>query len=220
MMTFAAARQNMVDSQVRPNGITDLRLIAAMGQVPRENFVPAERRAFAYADEDVALCREGATTRFLTEPMTTARQLQVAAIAETDKVLIVGSATGYSCAVVALLAAQVVGLESNADLQAMAKAALAGCSNVTLVSGDLTKGHGAAAPYNLILIDGQVQQVPPAIMAQLAVGGRLVTVMGTGENGRIVEYTNQDNHVSPRSRFDATTAQLPGFAIPAPVFVF
>ncbi len=137
MTNFAAARHNMVESQVRPNGITDHRIIDAMAQVKREDFVPPERKAIAYLDDDVQL-KEG---RFLIEPMAFARMIHLALIKPTDKVLVVGAGTGYGARVISMLAKSVVALESDPDLLALARGFLAGAGNVEVVEGTLAAGH-------------------------------------------------------------------------------
>src|SRR6185436_12168162 len=139
MTTFAAARHNMVESQVRPNGITDHRIIDAMALVEREAFVPDERRTIAYLDEDVEL-KEG---RFLIEPMAFARMIHLALIKPTDRVLVVGAGTGYGAKVIAMLAKSVVALESDSELAGFAREFLAGATNVEVVEGNLAAGHGA-----------------------------------------------------------------------------
>src|SRR5204863_6500274 len=170
MTNFAAARHNMVESQVRPNGITDHRIIDAMAQVKREDFVPAERKTIAYLDEDVQL-KEG---RFLIEPMAFARMIHLALIKPTDKVLVVGAGTGYGAKVISMLAKSVVALESDADLLALARGFLAGTGNVEVVEGGLAAGHAAGAPYDVIIVEGRITAVPESLFAQLANEGLVV----------------------------------------------
>ena len=173
---MAEARRNMVDGQLRPNRVTDPRLIAAMGELPRERFLPPGMAARAYVDGDVRL----SNGRGLIEPRVIARLLQLLAIRDGDRVLVVGAGTGYAAAVAAQCGARVVGLEEDAEMLAVARRATAGLvapGALRLVQGPLAEGHASAAPYDAILIEGGVPAVPEAISGQLAEGGRLATVL-------------------------------------------
>ena len=165
MTDFTAARLNMVESQVRPNGITDRRIIAAIERVPREIFVPESRRAVAYMDEDVPL--EPADTsrgpRALIEVMAFARMLQHAAIKPADKVLVVGAGTGYGAAVIAMLGRHTVALECDPGLAAAARANLEGTAGVAVVEGELEAGVAGEQPFDVILAEGRVEEVPQAL---------------------------------------------------------
>lgn len=216
MNEFAAARLNMIESQVRPNGITDRRIIAAMEVVAREDFVPESRRAIAYVDEDVPL----ANGRALIEAMAFARLLQHAAIAPSDRVLIVGAASGYGAAVVSALCDSAVALESDAELAALARRNLAGQANVTVVEGALSAGSAAQGPYNVILFEGRAEEIPASMFNQLSDGGRLVAVVGPAEMSKANVYTKSGQAVATREVFDASVAALPGFAKQKPAFVF
>ncbi len=216
MTDFNIARANMVESQVRPNGITDPRIIAAMAAIPRENFVPAARRDIAYVDDDLEI----APGRYLTEPMVFARLVQLAEIKPRDKVLHVGAATGYGTAVLARMAARVVALESDATLAAMARNNLAGESGVSIAEGPLAAGCKAEAPFDVIVIEGRVAEVPEALFAQLADGGRLVAVVGDGEAAKAGIWTVKGKARGLRTAFDAASPALPGFAKKQPAFVF
>jgi protein-L-isoaspartate(D-aspartate) O-methyltransferase len=216
MTNFAAARHNMVESQVRPNGITDHRIIDAMAQVRREDFVPAERRTIAYLDEDVQL-KEG---RFLIEPMAFARMIHLALIKPTDKVLVVGAGTGYGAKVIAMLAKSVVALESDPGLLALARGFLAGAGNVEVVEGSLAAGHAAGAPYDVIIVEGRIAAVPESLFAQLANEGRIVAAVGNTDVSKMQIATLTDGHRSSRSAFDVSIAPLPGFAVEKAAFVF
>jgi len=217
MPDYAAQRLNMVESQVRANDVTDVRIHAALREVARERFVPAARRAIAYAEAGVELV----PGRFMLEPRSFAKMLQLAEIAPGDSVLDVGCATGYSTAVLAKLAARVIGLEEDADLVRVASDMLAavGARNTAVVQGALAGGHAAAAPYDVIFIDGAVERVPDALLAQLADGGRLVTVLQHGPQGRAALFLREDGHVGHRAAFDACAPLLAGFRQPAG-FVF
>ena len=206
----------MVESQVRPNGITDHRIIDAMAQVKREDFVPAERKTIAYLDEDVQI-KEG---RFLIEPMAFARMIHLALIKPTDKVLVVGAGTGYGARVIAMLAKSVVALESDPDLLALARGFLAGAGNVEVVEGSLAAGHAAGAPYDVIIVEGRIAAVPESLFAQLANEGRIVAAVGNTDVSKMQIATLADGHRSSRSAFDVSIAPLPGFVVEKAAFVF
>lgn len=222
MSDFAAARINMIESQVRPNGITDRRIISGMEAVAREEFVPAAKRSVAYVDEDVALSPSDATRgpRYLIEAMALARMLQHAAVRPADRVLTVGAGTGYGAAVMASLGQAVTALESDAGLAAEARRNLAGYGNVTVVEGPLNAGVAASAPYDVIIIEGRVEMVPDALFAQLAPEGRLVAVMGETEMAKAIVHTKSGAVIASREVFDASIAKLPGFEKKKPAFVF
>ncbi|MDO9503618.1 protein-L-isoaspartate O-methyltransferase [Falsiroseomonas sp.] len=218
---MATARRFMVDGQLRPNKVTDPRLLAAMGDLPRERFLPPGLAARAYADEDVRL--PGA--RALMQPMAIARLLQLLRIRDGDRLLVLGAGTGYAAAVAASCGARVVAVESDAALLAIARQALGGllpAGAVTLVRADPAPGHAAGAPYDAILIEGEVPSVPDAIAAQLAEGGRLATVLAAPDRGassRAVWGVRHAGSFSVTDAFDCATLPLPAFQ-PAPAFVF
>jgi len=216
-MDYTAARRNMVESQLRPNKVTNPALIEALASVPRELFVPESLRGVAYVDEDVPL----GSGRFLMEPMILGRLLELAAVRPSDAALVVGAASGYSAAVLAGLANSVVALESDHELAPRAAQTLRtlGLSNVAVVEGPLAEGVPRQAPFDVILFDGTVDRVPPAILDQLAGGGRLVAVVKTPGIGRAMLMTRQAGIVASRIAFDAAVPGLPGFE-PAPAFVF
>lgn len=221
MSNFAAARVNMVEGQIRPNRVTDPALIVAMNTVPREAFVPTEAQGIAYVDEEIPVA-EG---RRLLEPMVLARLLQAAEISPRDAVLDIGCATGYSAAVLAQLAATVVAVESNPDLFAQASKTLAALAvdSALLVKAPLTAGYPAQGPYDVIVINGAVAEVPKAILKQLADGGRLVTVVAYNHNiarlGQARLYRRVGSTISSVSLFEAAAPVLPGFEF-KPTFVF
>ena len=214
----SVARHNMIESQIRTNKVTDGALIGAMGALPRELFVPEPLRPIAYVDEDLDI----GDGRHLMEPMVLARLLQAAAVRARDVALVVGCGSGYSAAVLGRMCTTVVALESNPSLVARSTALLSelGIDNAVVIAGGLAEGHPDHAPYDVILIDGAVAEVPAAILDQLAEGGRLVTVVG-GEDGvgRGTLYGRRGGITSRRVVFDASTPLLPGFA-PPPRFEF
>ncbi|MFN4089629.1 MAG: protein-L-isoaspartate O-methyltransferase family protein [Alphaproteobacteria bacterium] len=218
MTDYAVARLNMVESQIRANNVTDPILVDAFLSVPRELFVAKAMRGIAYVDEDLAL----GDGRFLMEPMVLARLVQLAAVGPEDLVLDVGAATGYSTAVLARVAAAVVGLEQDSAMIATASANLAqlGIDNAAFVEGPLEQGYPKQAPYNVIIFQGSIDAVPPAVADQLAEGGRLVAVMGRPRGlGQGTLFMREHGTLSGRPAFDAATPVLPGFAR-KPAFVF
>jgi protein-L-isoaspartate(D-aspartate) O-methyltransferase len=220
MLDFAAARRMMVDGQVRTSDVTDLRLVAAMEQVLRERFVPPESAALAYLDLDVAVST-GNPVRRLLKPMVLAKMLQAVGVNERDHVLDVGCATGYSSAVLAKLAGSVVALEEDGALARAAADTLSAfaAGGVTVVSGPLTDGHAAKAPYDVIFVNGAIEFLPEALARQLKDGGRLVAIVGKAPAGRATLYRAMGGDVSGWPIFDAAAPLLPGFAKP-PAFVF
>lgn len=217
-MDFAAARLNMVDSQLRPNKVADQGLLSAFLAVPRERFVPTLFHEAAYSDDDLPLVGG----RSMLEPMILARLLESAEIRASDKVLDIGCASGYGTAIVARIAGSVVGVEENADLARQARARLAelGVLHAEIVEGRMADGHRAGAPYDVIVIEGAVAAIPDAIAAQLAEGGRLVTVVKSAAGmGRGTIMDRVSGVLSRRPLFDAGCPMLPGFAA-APSFVF
>lgn len=222
MTDFTTARLNMIESQVRPNGITDRRIIAAMEAIPRERFVPGSRSALAYVDEDVPLEAADSANgpRALIEAMAFARMLQHATIRPGDKALVVGAGTGYGAAVIAAMADKVVALESDPALAAAARTNLAGFSNVILVDGPLEDGVSAEQPFDVIVLEGRVEEVPQSLLGQLAEGGRLVAVVGTPVVAKACVFTRSDAVFATRQVFDASITALPGFRKKTPAFVF
>lgn len=218
MPDFAAARRNMLESQLRPNQITDPELLAVMGEFPRERFVPEPLQGIAYVDEDIDI----GGGRFLMEPLVLARLIQLAQVARTDNALDIGCGPGYATAVLARLCHYVVGLERDPALAREAAERLRelGLRNAWVVEGALEQGYAARAPYDVILLGGAVEEVPVMITDQLAPGGRLVTVLRPrGAVGRAALITRRGGLLSRQTVCDAATMPLPGFARPR-AFVF
>ena len=206
---FEHMRRAMVASQLRTTGTNDPRVLAAMGEVARERFVPAERVSLAYADALVPL-KPG---RDFNSPMALGRLLTEAAPRRGERAMAIGVATGYAAAVLARLVGPCLAVEEDAELAAAARASLAG-SEVELVEAPLAGGYPAGAPYDRILIDGAVEFVPDALIGQLADGGRLAT--GLLENGvtRLAIGRRAGEGFGVAAFADAAAAILPGFAKP------
>lgn len=220
MSVFANARQKMVDGQVRPSDVTDIRIIDAMMAVPREAFVPAGKQAMAYLDLDLDVA-EGAAPRFLIKPVVLGKMLQAAEIKEADRVLVVGVASGYAAAVIAQFAADVTATESDSALASRAKAGLAaaGCGNVQVRTAASAEGDAAGAPYDVIVLNGATEIVPEGLYGQLKAGGRLVGVFATTQPARATLVTSSHGDYGHRTLFDAAAPVLPGMER-VPAFVF
>lgn len=217
MTDFATARRHMVDGQVRTADVTDLRILSAMLEIPRERFVPPASADLAYLDLDLPFGKNG--SRRLLKPMVLAKLIHAADIAHSDCVLDVGCATGYGAAVLARIAGQVVALEQDADLAQAARTALSGQPNVNLVSGVLTGGWPQGSPYDAIVLEGASEIPLEIFLSQLKDGGRLVCVLGGGPGAKAMLCCRSGDELGGRPIFDATAAVLPGFA-KAPAFAF
>ena len=212
---YSEMRVKMVDGQIRTTDVTNSAILLAMGSVPREAFVDARLRELAYIDEDLEIvpAAAGRPARFLMEPSPFAKLLQLAEIEAGDTVLDIGCGTGYSSAVISMLAASVVALESDAGLAERAAATLAdlGHDNVKVEAGPLAEGHAENAPYDVILVGGAVDEIPQALFDQLKERGRLVTVEGRGNAGVARLYLKDNGIVTGRRAFNAAVRPLPGF---------
>lgn len=208
-------RLNMVESQVRPSDVTDRRIIRAMLEVPREAFVPSALHALAYMDGPLPLARraDGGTQRALLAPRTLAKLVQLAQIEPGATVLDVGCATGYSTAVLARLAKSVVAVEVDAAFAARAAEALRQLriDNAEVLRGPLEAGVAARAPFDAIVLEGAVPDVPQILLEQLRDGGRLVGVIAAGTFGRAQIWRRTGKTFDARSAFDAGAEPLPGF---------
>jgi protein-L-isoaspartate(D-aspartate) O-methyltransferase len=208
MPDFESLRQTMVDTQLRTNKVTDDRILAAMGEIPRENFTPADRAALAYIDEDIPI----GTGRCMVEPMILARMIQATEIEPEDVVLDVASGAGYAAAVVGRIARAVVAVESDPDLVRRSSEQMMelGMDNVVVEQGAIEQGWPDQAPYDVILVNGACGEVPQTLFDQLADGGRLCAVT-TGESGvgSACLWIKRRNILSDRPLFDANIPSLP-----------
>jgi protein-L-isoaspartate(D-aspartate) O-methyltransferase len=223
MTDFASLRETMVASQIRPNRVTNTRLLAALLITPREAYLPPELQPVAYAGEDIALAGAfpGVEGRFLLSPLTFAWLAQAATIAPEDNVLDIGTATGYSAAVLAALAGRVTAVEEDESLAAFAQKALTkqGIGNAALTKGPLNAGAAGSAPFNVIIINGFAAEIPAELPRQLAEGGRLVTLTSEGTGSKLCLYEKNGGVLRHRVVLDAGAPDLPGFS-KKPAFTF
>jgi protein-L-isoaspartate(D-aspartate) O-methyltransferase len=218
MGVHETARANMIESQLRPNKVTDERLVDAFARLRRDLFVPEHLRGVAYIDEDLPLGHG----RYLMEPMVAARLLQAMTPGAKETALVVGAGVGYEAAILAHLTRSVIAVEENEELARFGRAVLVDhrIGSVVYVDGPLTAGHRQRAPYDLIFFAGGVAVIPPEIAAQLGEGGRMAAVLRPSQSvGRATLTTRTGGVLAQRVIFDAATPLLPGF-VPKPVFVF
>jgi protein-L-isoaspartate(D-aspartate) O-methyltransferase len=203
-----AARTAMIDSQVRPNDVTDRRLIAAMASVAREAFVPAGREALAYADCAV----ETGPGRHMMAARDFAKLVHSAGITEDDHVLDIAPGSGYSTVVLSKLAGSVVALEQDEAAAATVRAALSTAGGkAEILSGALRAGAAAKGPFNVIFVNGAVEEVPQAWIDQLADEGRLAVVVNEGVVRRARVYVRSGGKTAWRAPFESAAPTLPGF---------
>ncbi|MBB5709117.1 protein-L-isoaspartate O-methyltransferase family protein [Sphingomonas xinjiangensis] len=204
---FEAMRHAMVASQLRPNAVNDPRVVDAMAKVAREEYLPAEHRGLAYRDTLLPL----PGGRRHNSPLATGRLLTQARIGSTDRVLLIGAAGGYAAAILALLAKSVVAVEEEPALAALARQALAGEPKVEIVEGSLNAGWAAGAPYDLMIVDGAVEELPEALVAQVGLEGRVLS--GVVENGvtRLAAGSRTEGGFALLDFMDIECAELPGF---------
>lgn len=210
MADFKALRQTMVDTQLRTNKVTDVNVLAAMGEIPREMFVPEDRASLAYIDEDIHIGK----SRCMAEPMILARMIQAAEIGPEDVVLDVACGSGYSSAILGRIARAVVAVESDTELAGAASARLTklGMDNVVVEIGPINAGWSDQAPYDVIMVNGSCGEMSEAILSQLAEGGRLCGILrGPGGTGMAKLFVKSGGVVSNRGLFDANVPILPEF---------
>ena len=205
-----AMRHAMVASQLRTNAVNDVRVVAAMDTVPREAFLPMEQAELAYRDTAVPLSHGRAQN----VPIATGRLLTQAELRAGDRVLLIGAAGGYTAAVLAELVATVVAVESDAALVALARAALADHASVTLIEGRLEAGHAEGAPYDVIVIDGAVEEIPQALIEQVKIGGRVVAGILDRGVSRLSAGRRTAGGFGLLDFADIDCVALPGFARP------
>lgn len=220
MTDFSAARTHMVDSQIHTMGVVNEAVLEAFRTVPREDYVPDEKRGVAYNDEDMPI----AAGRVLMEPVTHARLLQAAVPVANDTVLDVGGATGYSAAILSRIVNNVVCLEQEAAFLAKGEAnwRRQGYGNITAQQGAISQGQSGQGSYSLIIVNGTVTEIPQGLLSQLAPGGRLVGIVkGRGDKiGKaILIQKSADGATGERVLFDAAVPYLPGME-PRNEFVF
>ncbi len=217
MVDFERARKIMVDNQLRTSNVTDRRVLAAMLSVPREQFVPADRKALAYIDD----AHDLGHGRSLAAPAPFAKLLQLAEIESGDAVLDVGAGLGYSTAVLAQLAHEVIGVEADAGLAAEAKKSLAaaGVSNADIVVGSFDSLAPGARSFDVIVLEGAVDVVPAGLFRLLAEGGRLVALIQRGAAAVANVYVKSGDAVNARAEFNASLPPLQSVQS-ADVFVF
>ena len=213
--SFNAMRHAMVASQLRTTAVDDVRVVAAMARIPREEFLPEGLRKHAYRDTAIAL----SPTRSMNSPMATGRLLTEAAISENDRVLLIGAACGYTAALVAVLAGSVVAVEEDADLAQAARQSLSSYARASLVEGPLVAGAPDQAPYDILVIDGAVAAVPESLIAQVRPGGRMVGGLIDRGVTRLASGTRSVGGAALVAFADVECVVLPGFAA-APVFTF
>jgi protein-L-isoaspartate(D-aspartate) O-methyltransferase len=207
MTDFDRARKLMVDNQLRTSGITDRRVLGAMGEVPRERFVPEVRQPLAYIDDAIGI----GAGRKLGAPAPFAKLVQLAEVETGDHVLDLGCATGYSAAVLGQLAGTVVAVETEASLAASARSVLAaiGASNVTVVEGPIETAGKNKGPYDVIVLEGVVAEVPEALFGQLKSGGRLVALVATPGKPAVAHlFARSGKGIASRAAFDAVLPPL------------
>ncbi|WP_105374849.1 protein-L-isoaspartate O-methyltransferase family protein [Neorhizobium huautlense] len=209
MMDFEAARTKMVENQIRTTDVTSHSVLRAFYNVPREAFVPAKAKSLAYIDTDI----EVAPGRYLMEASPLAKLLQLAAVTKNDVVLEVGTGSGYATAILSQLAGSVISIEVDGALAEQATRTLSslGHDNVAVVIGELQNGYASEAPYDLIFVNGAVEEVPPALLDQLRDGGRLVAVVGYGNAAQAKVLVKEQGVISESSYFNASVKALPGF---------
>jgi protein-L-isoaspartate(D-aspartate) O-methyltransferase len=205
---FSVNRRAMIDSQLRTSGIMSPSVIAAMGAVPRENFVPKDLQSIAYMDRGIPL----ATGRMLNPPIAAGLILEQAEVTADDRILLIGASTGYLTALHSGMGQSLVAVEENAELYAAAQENLAGQKDLTLVLGPLADGAPDYGPYTLVIIDGSIQNLLDTIVEQISEGGRIITGQNEGSVSRLASGYKRAGKIALRAFADTEIAPLPGFA--------
>lgn len=205
---FESARQKMVDNQVRTTDVTSHPILAALLTVPRESFVPDDKKNLAYIGSDIALDSPG---RFMMEASPLAKLLQAADIRKGDRVLEIGAASGYVAAVLAHMGAQVTAVEADDALFAAANGLIGAHDHIKLVEGDFEKGSKNDGPFDVIFISGAVDTEPHSLFEQMAENARMVAVVGNGGAAQAFIYVKENGHVSRRKLFNLAIPALPAF---------
>lgn len=213
--SFTARRRAMVESQLRTNDVSDPALIRAILAVPRERHVPAAQREVAYIDRPVPL----SPGRSLNTPIATARLVDAVRVERGQRLLVVGAASGYCAAVIAEMGADVTALECDSALVALAREALGGVAGITLVEGPLEAGVESAAPFDAIVVDGAVEQLPDSLVAQIRVGGRAAFATIDRGVSRLCAGVRTAGGFGATPFVDSEAVVLPGFAA-AKAFTF
>jgi protein-L-isoaspartate(D-aspartate) O-methyltransferase len=196
--SYSSLRRQMVDSQLRQRGIADERVLTAMERVPRHEFAPEEYRGQAYEDHPLPI-GEGQT---ISQPFIVAIMLDALKLSPTDKVLEIGTGSGYVTALLAELTESVISIERHESLAESARALLAalGYSNVKVLTGDGTRGFPEAAPYDAIVVSAAAAEMPPALITQLREGGGMIIPVGSEDSQqlRLVRMENGQPHIEFR----------------------
>lgn len=209
-VNFTRMREAMVASQLRTNAVSDPRVVSAMARVPREDFLPENQRTLAYRDTAVPIAHGRAANL----PIATGKLLTQAQVRATDHVLLIGAAGGYAAAVLALLARDVVAVESDPALATLARTALSAYSNVELIEADLATGAPKQAPYDLLFVDGAVEHLPQALIDQVQPGGRVVTGIEDRGVTRLAAGVRSAGGFGLTTFADVDCVSLPGFTRP------
>jgi protein-L-isoaspartate(D-aspartate) O-methyltransferase len=209
---FDLARKVMVDNQIRPVGVTNLSLLESLGQVKREKFVPNNKQSIAYSDGDIKI----SSSKYLMAPASFARLAQLADIKSDDIILVVGCVTGYSVAAIAPLCNAVVGIEADETLVNQANETLSDLDigNSAILAKDLSQGVPSEAPFDVILIEGAVDEVPLALLRQLRDGAHLVAVISGNQIGKATKFVKTGNDISKHIAFDIVVPTITSLSKP------
>lgn len=208
-MEFETARRKMVESQIRPNDVTDMDVVHAFATVPREAFVPKSKKALAYSELEI----ETTHGRALWLARDQSKVLQALELKKSDLVLVIGASEGYSAALLDSLVDTVIALENDETVVEETSERLAGLgyNRVACVTGPLEQGYAAEGPYDAILVNGRVETMPESWLDQLKPGGRMAVVVGTQDAAQVQVYTASEHAVSHRKVFECVPPALSEF---------